>query len=226
MFGEDRFGEDEDFHTTYRNLGGAALGPEEVRASIRGCYESVLRLYQSPEYSDDFPSLAEGLRRYAGAPEAELPVLERVFAAHEQGTIPAAHAALLRRLSQSHQLGLVSNIWARKNPWLAEFDRAGISQVFTCKIFSSDYRNIKPSPALFCRASKCFSPGSRILFVGDSLERDIVPAKALGFVTAWINGRGEKSPHADYVLPSLLAIEDQKFGDGLPESPGGDKSEE
>ena len=224
MFGVDRFGENEDFHATYLKLGGTMLGPKKVRASIRACYEGMLRLYRSPEHFDNFPTLDESLRRYAGAPDAELPVLERVFATHELGTIPAAHAALLNRLSVTHQLGLVSNIWARKDPWLAEFGRAGVSDVFTCKIFSSDFRSIKPSPVLFRRAMESFPPGSRILFIGDSLERDIVPAKALGLATAWINSRGEQSPHADYVLPSLLAIEDQKCGGGLPRSPGGDKA--
>jgi putative hydrolase of the HAD superfamily len=208
MFGEDRFGADEDFYATYCALGGTALGPNEVRTAIRSCYEGMLGICRSPEKFDSFLSLAEGLRRYAGAPEGELPLLERVFAAHERGFIPPDYAALLCRLSKTHQLGLVSNIWARKEPWLAEFDRAGISDVFACKVFSSDGRSIKPSEVLFRRALESFPEDSRILFVGDSLRRDVEPAKALGLATAWINPRGGDSPCADYVLPSLLAIED------------------
>src|SRR5271156_509457 len=109
MFGEDRFGLDEDFHATYRALGGTTLSPNQVRASILGCYEGMLQICRLPQNFDDFPSLAEGLRRYASAPEAELPLLERVFAAHERGSIPPAYAALLCRLSQSHQLGRARN---------------------------------------------------------------------------------------------------------------------
>lgn len=158
-------------------------------------------------YYDDFPSLAEGLRKYAKAPETELPLLEQVFAIHERGSISSAYAALLRRLSQSHELGLVTNIWARKEAWLSEFDRAGISDVFKCRIFSSDSRSIKPSPKLFRRALQSFPADSRVLFIGDSLHRDIEPAKALGLATVWISRSGKTSPYADYTLASLLAIE-------------------
>jgi putative hydrolase of the HAD superfamily/5'-nucleotidase len=207
MFGEDRFGSDEDFYTTYRACGGTILNPSHVRAAIRGCYEGMLHICRSPQNFDDFPSLAEGLHRYAGVHEAELPLLEQVFAAHERGYIPAAYAALLRRLSQTHQLGLVTNIWARKELWLSEFERAGIFDVFACKVFSSDFRSIKPSPVLFHYALRSFPSDSRILFVGDSLHRDIAPAKALGFATAWINPRGDHPSHADYILPNLLTIE-------------------
>lgn len=207
MFGEDRFGSDEDFHATYRALGGAMLSRDQVCASIRRCYEGMLQISRAPQNFDVFPSLAEALRRFAGAPESELPLLERVFAAHERGSIPPAYAALLCRLSRTHQLGLVTNVWARKEPWLSEFDRAGISRTFSCMVFSSDCRSIKPSKSLFRRAIQSFSPDSRILFIGDSLHRDIEPAKSLGLSTAWINTQGNHSPLADYILPSLLAIE-------------------
>jgi len=207
MFGEDRFGSDEDFHATYRELGGTTLNPNQVRAAIRGCYEGMLHIGRSPQNFDNFPSLAEGLHRYAGVSEAELPLLEKVFAAHERGFIPPDHAALLCRLSQTHQLGLVTNIWSRKELWLSEFDRVGISHVFACKVFSSDFRSIKPSQALFHYALRSFPSDSRILFVGDSLHRDMEPAKAIGLATAWINPRGDHSSRADYILASLLTIE-------------------
>lgn len=207
MFGEDKFGASDDFYTTYRSVGGFALTPAQVSAGIRGCYEGMLRICRSPDGYDNFPSLAEGLCRYADVPESELPRLEQVFTLHERGSIPPDYAGLLRRLSQTHQLGLVTNIWARKEAWLSEFEGAGISEVFTCKIFSSDLRSIKPSPMLFHRALQSFPADSRVLFIGDSLHRDIEPAKALGLATAWINASEEASPCADYILPSLLAIE-------------------
>ncbi len=207
MFGEDRFGPSEDFYGTYRAVGGVMLNADQVGSAIRRCYEGMLGFSRSPENYDNFPSLAAGLLRFSGAPESEISRLEHVFALHERGTVPPDYAALLRRLSRTHQLGLVTNIWAQKTPWLSEFDRAGISDVFKHKIFSSDSRNIKPSPAMFRRALQSFSGDSRVLFVGDSLHRDIEPAKALGLATVWINAPGKASPCADYVLPNLLAIE-------------------
>jgi hypothetical protein len=79
MFGEDRFGSDEDFHATYRALGGTTLSPNQVCTAIRSCYEGMLHISRSPESFDDFPSLAEGLHRYASVPEAECSLLEKVF---------------------------------------------------------------------------------------------------------------------------------------------------
>jgi putative hydrolase of the HAD superfamily len=42
-----------------------------------------------------------------------------------------------------------------------------------------------------------------VLFIGDSLERDIVPAKALGLSTAWIAPFGSAALAADVVVESL-----------------------
>lgn len=207
MFGHDRFGSSKDFFITYRSFGGKTLNPDQVSQAIHRCYTGMLRISRTAENFDNFPTLAEGLHRYANVPEVELPLLEKVFAHHERGTIPVDYAALLRRLGRTHQLGLVTNIWARKDTWLSEFERAGISDIFTCQIFSSDCRSIKPSRTIFERALRSFPKGSRVLFVGDSLRRDIAPAKMLGLATAWINPQGQPSPDADYVLRSLLEIE-------------------
>lgn len=178
MFNEDNFGPDEDFHATYRALGGRLLSEEQVQRSIRSCFDTMMRIYGEPESFDDFPSVAETLRRQNCIPDSELALLERVFAKHEQGTVPLAYAELLRRLSRTHQLGVFSNLWSRKEPWLSEFERIGIANIFACKIFSSDSRSIKPSPALFRTALQSFSPDAKVLFVGDNLERDIIPAKS------------------------------------------------
>jgi putative hydrolase of the HAD superfamily len=207
MFGEDRFGPAEDFHATYQSLGGSLLSRDQVHAAIRNCYDAMSQIYRSPEHYDNFPSVAESLQQHAGAPQSELGLLERVFARHEQGAIPPDYAELLRRLGKTHQLGLVSNLWSRKEPWLSEFERSGISDVFVCQIFSSDSRSIKPSSVLFKSALQSFPSDARVLFIGDNHKRDIVPAKSLGLATAWINPKGDDSPHADYVLPNLLSIE-------------------
>jgi putative hydrolase of the HAD superfamily/5'-nucleotidase len=206
MFDEDRFGPDEDFHATYRALGGKLLSKEQFQVSIQSCFDTMLGIYRSLENVDDFPSVAEILARQNQVPESELALLEHVFASHERGNVPPAYAELLRRLSKTHQLGIVSNLWSRKEPWLAEFERAGIANAFTCAIFSSDGRSIKPSPILFKTALKRFSPDAKILFIGDDLERDIKPARSLGLATAWLTTTATGSPYADYLLPDLLQI--------------------
>ena len=119
-----------------------------------------------------------------------------------------AHRDCLLRLSRTHQLGLVSNIWARKAAWLAEFERAGIRNIWRTVVFSSDSRSIKPSLRLFHQALAAFdSAPCEVVFVGDNLRVDIEPAKALGLATVWITAGDQSHPRADRIVPTLLALE-------------------
>jgi len=211
MFDHDRFGPDEDYYATYLSVGGRALDRERLLQIVRTSCEAILRDYYLPERFDDFPSVAEAFTEYGGAPVDEVPVLERLFAAHEMGRVPPAHAAFLRQVARSHHLGIVSNICARPGPWLAAFSESGLLPLFRTIVFSSEGRSIKPSRVLFDRALATVDSGSAVLFAGDSLDRDIIPAKALGLATAWIAPRGSTHPAADVVvesLPDLAAVAD------------------
>jgi len=207
MFGEGRFGEVEDFYETYVAQGANNLGREAVNTAIRRCYEGMARDYANPEKMDDFPSLAEGLQRYANVRDADVAQLENVFTHHERGQVPPEFAACLKCLKQTHSLGVVSNIWAKKDAWLDEFHAAGIADIWDAMIFSSDGRSIKPSPKLFHQAIDIVHvPLGKILLVGDSLRADIVPAKAIGLDTLWINPGNSEHPMADHVARSLLDV--------------------
>ena len=213
MFGEDRFQAHEDFYSTYRQLGGERMQQAAVDAAIRSCYAGMSRDYEDPALVDDFPSLAEGLRKYAMLEEVDVALLERVSAHHELGQVPPAYGDGLVRLSRSHQLGAVSNIWARKAAWLAEFDRAGIGDIWKTLVFSSDSRSIKPSLRLFRSALSVFEGAlSDILFVGDNLRVDIEPAKACGLAAVWITADADAHPLADRVVASLLELESLSLG--------------
>jgi FMN phosphatase YigB (HAD superfamily) len=208
MFSGDRFGPGEDFHASYRSLGGSALSPVQVEAAVRSCYARMAADYEDPTRHDDFPQVAEVLRAAApGLPQAEIGLLDRTFAAHELGRVPDAHAEFLRRLGGTHRLGLVANVWAGKGPWLAELERAGVLGLFGSLIFSSDTRSVKPSRVLFELALRPFGVArAEVLFVGDSLRCDVRGAKAAGLATAWINPEGGGHPDADLVVPSLLDL--------------------
>jgi FMN phosphatase YigB (HAD superfamily) len=208
MFGEDRFGPTEDFYATYRTVGGRRLSREALNAIMRSTCAGLVRDYETVAKYDDFPSVAEAFRTYGGARDEDVADLETVFAAHEIGFVPAAHAGFLRRVASTHQLGIVSNICARPAPWLAALEAAGLRQLFACTVFSSEGRSIKPSPVLFQRALKTVPQGARTLFAGDSLERDILPAKALGLATAWLAPQGSAHAAADVVVESLIELED------------------
>lgn len=206
MFGHDRLGEDEDFAATYRALGGTRLSAADVQRAVRAAVDGLARDYADPSGCERFPSLREGIVRYAGVGEADLDEIERVIALHERGTIPEAEAAALIALSRTHRLCVVSNLWAHPHDWDGEFARAELDHAFEFRLFSSVSGSIKPSPMLFRQALAHFDlPPARVLFVGDSLERDIRPAKALGMGTVWVSPEGNDIA-ADRRIGSIDAL--------------------
>lgn len=208
MFGEDRFDEGEDFHPAYRAAGGSRLASTDVTRFIRACYDGLSLDFENPDRYEDFPTLAEGFRRYSNPPEDELPYLVSAFAHHELGSIPESSSQVLRRLAQTHRLALVANIWSPKGPWLAEFRRAGIESVFRHAVFSSDFRCIKPSPALYREALRGVDAApEKALFIGDSLRYDMEGAKRLGLSTLWVTPDPRPHPSVDRVLSSILELE-------------------
>ena len=205
MFAHDRFGPNEDYYATYRALGGRRLKREELLPIWNPSVEALLRIYDTPERIDDFPTLAEVFATY-GASADDIPLLERVFAAHEIGEVPLPHAETLRRLAQTHDLGVVSNLCSHPSTWLPTCASAEVFGLFQTLVFCSEGRSIKPSPAIFRRALAQFPAEVPILFIGDSLDRDIIPARALGMSTAWIAPDGDSHPAADWVVRSLTDL--------------------
>jgi putative hydrolase of the HAD superfamily len=68
-------------------------------------------------------------------------------------------------------------------------DELGYSPHLTVIVDSRWVGLFKPDPAIFLHAAGRLAVGPRdVLMVGDSLERDMVPAKAVGMKTAWLGG--------------------------------------
>ena len=212
MFGEDRFGPHEDFFATYRELGGRALAPEDVERAIRSTFHHLEARYRDPRYEDDFLSLDEALVAVAHRlPAVERRLLGETFAHHELGVVSDSHAEALHALAATHELRLLSNIWAPKDAWIAELDRAGVLALFSRTIFSSDTRSVKPSLRLTLAAlDRIECARHEVLMVGDSLERDVAAGRRAGIATAWIAVPGSLSPHGDggpdYRITSLLDL--------------------
>lgn len=115
---------------------------------------------------------------------------------------------VLRALSGSYPLVLVSNFYGNVDEVLRSF---GIRGYFRGIIESAVVGVRKPSPAIFRLG--CVALGmetGNVLVVGDSLRKDIEPARSIGCQTAWIKGRGwtaEEDAAADPALiPSLHAL--------------------
>lgn len=213
MFGVDRFGPEENFADTYRAMGGDRLGDAAVNAVIRTSFEYLISRYDDPAYFDDFPSLDQAMaaaKEAEGLDPEEMRLLQRTFARHECGTISPEYAGLLMELAATHRLGIVSNIWASKDTWLDEFRGSGILHLFEKMVFSSDFRSIKPSPALFREAVEAFdAPLDRILFVGDSPAYDIAGAKGAGLAAVLTLNHGpipDLDPPPDRMLDDLFGL--------------------
>ena len=189
MFGHDRFGDDVDYYETYRALGAHGVDAPTVNRMVTRLVDEMANLYRDPVFQEEFPTVSQTLSRlYPSEALQQLAWIEEVVARHEIGHIPEAHLKVLRALSHTHRLGLVTNIWSRKDLWLQEFEVSGLKDVFEVMVFSSDHRSIKPSPGLFRRAILALGiPPSDILFIGDDLRRDIIGARNVGLSSLWID---------------------------------------
>jgi HAD superfamily hydrolase (TIGR01509 family) len=99
----------------------------------------------------------------------------------------AANTRLLADLSaRGFQLGVVSNACGNADVLCADLGYAPYLSVIV------DSRRVglyKPDPAIFIyAAAKLALRPSSVLMVGDSVDRDIRPAKTAGMMTAWLEG--------------------------------------
>ncbi len=207
MFDVDRFGPDQDYHATYQQAGGRYLAADDLRAHITNVFNRMLTAARNPAHYDDFGDMYRFLTTMEGAsklPPAEVDHIVEVFARHEVGRVPQAHADALHELRRSHPLGLVSNIFSPRHVFEEELARAGVLDLFSVRVWSSDCRSIKPSPRLFQRALDAFDVApSRVVYVGDNPLRDVAAAKAMGMGAVWIHNEQRPLKPGD-VQPDLI----------------------
>jgi FMN phosphatase YigB (HAD superfamily) len=206
MFGEDRFGDSEDFSTHYYKIGGK-LSQMEINAIVRAAYEYLDIRYPDKSYRHSFPSLESAIREVCGNPlhEDEINKIVDTFAFHELGVIPNEYAAALHNLRKHFTLAAVIDIWSPKAAWLKEFERAGISGLFSAASFSSDHGMVKPSPKPFeLVLSQLGIASSEAIVIGDSPRRDLGGAKSAG-IGCILVGRAEH-PDALMSFGNLLEL--------------------
>jgi putative hydrolase of the HAD superfamily len=108
--------------------------------------------------------------------------------ARETLAVLAGRAELLARLGSTYRLGIVSNFYGNL---LAACEEAGIRPHFSAAIDSVDVGCVKPDPRIFRAALDALGvePG-QALFVGDSPERDMAGARALGMAHVLVRPAG------------------------------------
>lgn len=211
MFGEDRFGETEDFFAYHKKIGGSAE-KRVLNHIIMSAYEYLDIRYLDEKYRHNFPSLKEAIEKVIDVEitENEIEKIIDTFSFHELGHIPQEYIAVLHKLKEKFILAVVIDIWSPKKLWLDTFEKAGISKLFSASSFSSDHGMVKPSPKPFelvvnqlnLRKQEC-------LVVGDSERRDLGGAMAAGINCILVGGAS--SPRAAGCYPNLLEFSNEAY---------------
>lgn len=140
------------------------LTPEEIFAAIIEASRAYLPQYRT--VADRY-----GFARIAPYREA----LETLY----PDALPT-----LQALCGPYRLGVIANQSAGLEDRLKFF---GIRDYFSCVVSSWESGVMKPDPAIFRLAlERAICPADQALMVGDRLDNDIFPAKALGMKTIWI----------------------------------------
>ncbi len=117
--------------------------------------------------------------------------------------------SLLTRLKKVRRLGVVSNFYGNLEIVLRE---ARLLRLFDVVIDSNRVGLRKPSPQIFLLALKRLElPAHEAAFVGDSLERDMLPSIEMGMKAIWLKGsdRGpDESAQAARVKGSIARLSD------------------
>jgi len=212
MFEVDRFGEHDDLGATYRRVGGERLGNRQVYQILCGIFQQMIADSQKPENYEIFPSVISYLQRHpesSSLPADEIRILEEVFFQHEKGTVPDEYISTLRQLHSSHQMGIISDVWSRSELFYQELDRLGIRGLFEVIVFSSEVGIIKPSPRIFQKAMEVLAVEvSEVVYIGDSLRRDIAGAQSIGMATVWI--QPDQSEQENLAIKPDLIVNDLK----------------
>lgn len=115
---------------------------------------------------------------------------------------------LLNACHHEYTLGVVSNFYGNLLAVCLELD---IASLFSAIIDSAVVGIRKPDPRIFDAALRQIgAQPSEATVVGDSYDRDIVPAKTLGCSTVWLRGKSWTTPQdvsqADTIIHSLLQL--------------------
>lgn len=206
MFGGDRLGADDDHAGTYLALGGGRLAPQEVQGAVAACVAAFQRDYDDPSRQEAFPSLASHIEQHSGVPADERDRLALTIAQHERGHVPDWASRAITVMATQTRVGLVSNLWAPAAHWTQTLASSGVWACMSVVVFSTDLGAVKPSlrPFEHALAQLKLSP-HELLFVGDSVPRDIEPAKRLGMATCLV---GQWAPESvtDHCVARLDAL--------------------
>jgi FMN phosphatase YigB (HAD superfamily) len=206
MFGEDRFGDSEDFSIHYFKIGGK-LPQSEINCIVREAYGYLNVRYPDENYRHNFPSLESAISETTKKKldKKEIDKIIETFAFHELGYIPNEYAEALHKLRQRFTLAAVIDIWSPKAAWLNTFERMGITKLFSAMSFSSDHGMVKPSLKPFeLVVNQLGITIADVIVIGDSPRRDLGGATNAGIGCILVGGA--EHPNALKSFSSLIEL--------------------
>ena len=109
---------------------------------------------------------------------------------------------VLLRLKEQYPMVLVSNFYGNIQTVLGEF---GLDGVFSQIIESAVVGVRKPDPRIFSLGVEALGlKPDEVVVVGDSIDKDIVPARQAGCHTVWFRGEGWTDDPVDESLPDRI----------------------
>ena len=172
-------------------------------------------LGKNPIIKPDFTfkrTLEEKIRielEFLGLSEYQQDVVSDLYAITCEET--ARSREVLLQLKQSYPMVLVSNFYGNIATVLKEFSLDGI---FDTIIESAVVGVRKPDPRIFTLGVEALGLNpDEVVVVGDSMDKDIIPAGKAGCHTVWFKGEGwtddpVDESAADYVITALNQIID------------------
>jgi len=151
------------------------------------------------------------VREVFAAPEMSDPEADSRYYAfvreYETLTRPYADSAACLECLAGRALGIISN--GTRDQQIGKLQRAGLLKHFSVMVYSEDVGLGKPSPSMFLEA--CRRAGEspqKCVHIGDNIEADIVPSRALGMYGIHLSrpGRSPVSPPVILSLGNLPAL--------------------
>jgi HAD superfamily hydrolase (TIGR01509 family) len=137
---------------------------------------------------------------------------DRISRAFVEESIAGLRASreILTALRTRFKIGVVSNFYGNLDRILAE---AGFGELVDALADSSRLGIFKPDPGIFQAAlDQLGVAAGEAVMVGDSLDKDCVPARRLGCSTVWLRHReasgSDSEGLADFTIGSLAELKD------------------
>lgn len=190
------------------------FGVDLPRETLRGAFDEAERQSAKNEEiaSADFRRMIQLYVQWQLAHLAlKDPALEQHLIVGFTAPVRKAAAANVRLLAElagrGFELGVVSNGCGNVEALCDDF---GYTPFLSVIVDSRRVGIFKPDPAIFSFAAERLGRDPEtILMVGDSFERDVVPAKEIGMKTAWLEG-AEPRPCPD---PSVIDFRLKRLAD-------------